>query len=351
MAALPAPTDHAARYLVRAAVLAPSPCNTQPWHFVGGDGEVLLYADPARSLPLADPDGREMVISCGAALFCMRLAVRHLGFQPRVTVFPDPAHPWHLATVRWGPYAPPTADEETMFAAVPRRHTHRGPFRPDPLPDALLDQLRLHACQEGADLYTVSEVETLRQLALLVREAEAVRRGHPASTAELADWTPPYGSDRRDGVPLHAYPRDPDTTAFAGRDYAGHGRVGHPGRGACVTRPTLGQVVLLSTRHDQPTDWLRTGQALQRVLLTAAAHGVTAAFHTQPLELPGPRRQVRRSMVGGGHPQVLLRLGYDHGVPRTPRRPVREVFTQGHRGPWADRPWHGSAEQDSGVGA
>ncbi|MFI2435884.1 Acg family FMN-binding oxidoreductase [Streptomyces sp. NPDC018693] len=322
------PADHAAHYLVRAAVTAPSACNTQPWRFVARDGELHLHADPSRGLPASDPDGREMLISCGAALFNVRLAMRHLGFLPRVALFPDPARPWHLATVHWGPYAPPTSDEERLFAALPHRHTHRGPFRPEPLSARLVEQLRRHAGAEGAGLYTVSGREDLRHLALLIRDAERTRRTHPGCARELAQWTPRSGSGRADGLPAHAYPRNPDTTAFSGRDYAARTRRGHTDEPAQRTlRPSLGLVVLLDTRHDQRTDWLRTGQGLQRMLLHAAAHDIAAAFHTQPLELPDLRRRVRRSVFGGGHPQVILRLGYVNTVRRTPRRPVRDVLT------------------------
>ncbi|MFC8348407.1 Acg family FMN-binding oxidoreductase [Streptomyces sp. NPDC057280] len=334
MAALPVPTDHAARYLARAAVTAPSPCNTQPWHFGYGSEGLCLFADPARCLPLADPGGREMLISCGAALLNIRLAMRHLGFLPRIEAFPDSADPWHLATVGWGPYAAPTADEETMFSALHRRHTHRGAFQPDPLSALLVGGLRWHARQEGTELRTVGDPEALRSLAALTRASEATRRGHPALAAELANWTPPHGSGRHDGVPAHAYPRDPDTTAFAGRDYAGRARMGYAARASSrLTLPTLGLVVLLCTRHDRPPDWLRTGQALQRVLLLAAAHRVTAAFHTQPLELPDLRHRVGRSVLTAGHPQMLLRLGYGDRARRTPRRPVGDVLSHEPPGP------------------
>ena len=70
--------EEIARFVIGAAVWAPSVHNSQPWRFAVRRGEISLYADPDRRLAVADPDGREMLISCGAALFNARLALRYL---------------------------------------------------------------------------------------------------------------------------------------------------------------------------------------------------------------------------------------------------------------------------------
>ena len=64
-----------AGFLVAAAARAPSVHNTQPWRFRAGPDAVELWTDPRRKLR-ADPSGREMLISCGAALFGLRLVIR-----------------------------------------------------------------------------------------------------------------------------------------------------------------------------------------------------------------------------------------------------------------------------------
>ena len=85
------------------------------------------------------------------------------------------------------------------------------------------------------------------------------------------------------------------------------------------------QLAVLSTATSTRADWLRAGQALQRVLLTATQHGIAACPLTQPLET-SDTWQVRDPVSGRGTPQLILRIGYGLPVPATPRRPVSEVL-------------------------
>ena len=86
--------------------------------------------------------------------------------------------------------------------------------------------------------------------------------------------------------------------------------------------PTL---AVLSTTSDRPVDWIRAGQALERVLLEATEAGISASFMNQPLEQDDLRWQVRNPLTGIGHSHMILRLGYGDPVPATPRRPVQEI--------------------------
>jgi hypothetical protein len=87
------------------------------------------------------------------------------------------------------------------------------------------------------------------------------------------------------------------------------------------------QLAVLSTARNTPVDWLRAGQALQRVLLTATSRGIASSPLTQPLETTDAWL-TRDPRSGCESPQMILRLGYGLPVPATPRRPVPDVLDQ-----------------------
>ena len=111
------------------AVLAPSGHNTQPWLFRVGNGEVDLYADRTRGLPVVDPEDRALVISCGAALFYLRVAIGHFGYAGEVQTFPDPDDQDLLARVLLGLEQEATEEEESLFRVLKERRSNRGPAR------------------------------------------------------------------------------------------------------------------------------------------------------------------------------------------------------------------------------
>jgi len=154
----PTTADEIAGYLVAKAIWAPSVHNTQPWRFTADGGpQVSLHADVGRRLAVADPDGREMMISCGAALFNVRLALRILGYIPETRVLPDPAQPTLVAQVSWRERAAADEFERRLSGHILTRRTHRGAFDPEPLPPDTLAALRAAAEREGAALRIVAD--------------------------------------------------------------------------------------------------------------------------------------------------------------------------------------------------
>jgi hypothetical protein len=310
--------DDIVRHVVANAVWAPSVHNTQPWRFTGDGHQISLHADPARQLIVADPDGREMLISCGAALFTARLALRSLGYIPEAAVLPDPAQPVLVARVSWPQRAPATDYERRLMQQVRQRRTHRGD---------LLTALRGSAARDSTTLRIMAEDER-QVLAATVQTAERAQRLDSARVQELARWAPPPGSRRPDGVPPSSYPARPEHTRpdYPGRDFAhGHGW-GLPLFSPAPWPRSAGTVAVLTTADDQPLDWINAGHALQRVLLTASAYGIAAALHSQPLELPHLRADIRAQLCDGAYPQLVLRLGTITQISASVRRAPEDVI-------------------------
>ncbi len=140
----------ALRTAVAWAILAPSGHNTQPWRFRIAEHTGDLRADRARALRVADPQDRELTISCGAALFHLRLALRSTGITPMVDLLPDERDPDLLARVRAGAPASPPAEEDALFAAIPRRRTNRHRYEPRPVPGEVATGMQDAVSAEGA---------------------------------------------------------------------------------------------------------------------------------------------------------------------------------------------------------
>jgi hypothetical protein len=310
--------------LVATAARAPSLHNSQPWRFRPGSHGLELLADPSRMLPGIDPAGRELLVSCGAALFGLRLAVRQAGYRPVVSLLPDPAQPALLACVQLGAAAPMTGDERRLLAAVPHRHTHRGAFEPGPVAASLLARLQRAATAEGATLCYIEQPHHYLQLAALVAEADGRQQADQAVLDDTRGWTRATGDTARDGVPAHAFPppRHPQAGRLAQRDFdlgRDVGLLDNSGETEAAT-------AVLVTAADGPADWLRAGQALHRLLLQAASRWVFASLHSQPLELPPLRAEIRSRLALPGAPQMILQLGRARTAAATARRPPPELL-------------------------
>ncbi|WP_327002222.1 nitroreductase family protein [Dactylosporangium sp. NBC_01737] len=316
----PGLTGAALTTCVEAAIAAPSIYNSQPWRFRVRDDGIDVFADWGRRLDVIDPSGRELLISVGAAVFNLRLTMRQYGRTPVLHLPPDAAQPDLVARVVPGPPATPDPSLTALAAAIPRRHTNRRPFARTVVPASVLEELATAAQAEGAMLRVADPVGRGAILSL-VRTAERRLRAQGVYRAELTERTP-AAHGRSGGVPPNAFGPWDAMEALPLRDFGLTQPLLRRGGERFEPYPTI---VVLSTAGDTPQQWLRAGQALQRVLLTATVAGLASTPMSQPLELPRLRRLVTDT-AAGQWAQVILRLGYGQPTTPTPRRPLAEVL-------------------------
>lgn len=317
-------------HLALLASRAPSVHNTQPWQLVPLDDGLQLRADRSRQLHVLDPDGRQLTMSCGACLHHLQVAAQAMGFEVTTALLPDERDPDLLAEVRLRRDGP--ADQEVVDRAVDvlHRHTFRGRFTDEPLPEGFLDRLRQTVEDEGGMLRPL-HAEELLALSVLIEHAEQDLQHTPGYAEELASWVWPAGREpgektvdlRTDGMPASAV--DPGTgraESLPGR----HFREQPPPDFEATPPAERPTVVLLTTVADTPYDWVVAGRALSALLLRATHEHVVAQPLGQATDLPGARGELRRELGVIGVPQLMLRLGRADSTPQTPRRPVAEVL-------------------------
>jgi nitroreductase len=218
-----------------------------------------------------------------------------------------------------GPPRPATPDERQLLDAVPRRHSNRAPFLPTPVPREAQHQLMEAARAAGGWLDLIIGPDPVATFAEIANSANRVLQRDPAYTRELLDWTRTQPAS--DGVPAHAGGPSPEPhDLLPARPFGDKPR--RPGQE--FEQDPL--VAVLSWPGDTPVDQLHSGQALQRVLLTATAEGLAVSMLSQPIEVPAAREQLRLALGRSGTPQMVLRIGYGYPGEPTPRRAPAEVI-------------------------
>jgi len=300
---------------------APSIFNSQPWFFElsdddridlyfsldgrHGTGEGLRDPDPgSNGVARLDPLAREFVISCGAALYNLRLAIRVAGHDLAVRLPPHPTGDRTLLAsveIMTGRVKAPTVAEQELYEAMWRRHTNRWPHTIVPAPIPIIVAMENAAVQEGASLRLLHRRQTEKWLGLAAEADRFFEAGKPKELSESARKRYQTHQDYRArwrkvqaevGVPAETFGPTPKNWKPTRKDFW------RPDKIQRFERP---QLMVLSTGDDQLLDWLRAGQALQHAILTGTRfsisppYGLAAKYHAPYRDgLPGRHHFVRR---------------------------------------------------------
>ena len=308
--------------VLEAASRAPSVHNSQPWRFRVMSTRLEVHADSTRRLPVADPEDKELRLACGAALMNMRIALESWGIRPLVSLLPAGHDSDLLAVVRYGGHVTPSAHMSELRKAIGLRRTNRKPFRDIAVPGAHVTALSQAAHAERSWLHVVHDRTQRARLQSLIHQAHQAQLDNPDFRAEFRLWSA-QAEGQEEGVPLaSAGPAPEPQDEWVLRDYAAG--MGQP---RVAGKDFEGEPLLLvvCSYFDSKLAEIQAGQALQRVLLTATALGLSTSFLAQPIEVPLYRKELRRLIGQGLVPQTILRIGFGSPVPQTPRRPLSDV--------------------------
>lgn len=306
---------------VQLACRAPSIHNSQPWRWIAGATTLDLHLDASR-LVRSDSSGRQALISCGAALDHLKVAMTAAGWTSFVDRFPNPNDPRHLASIDFVPLEYVTEGHHRRAEAIRLRRTDRLPFAAPENPDEAAAALR----QAVGDAAIVDVLGDDARPALVDAAArtESARLYDSAYHAELDWWTSSF--DPASGIPHSALLSEAEQDRVAlGRRFP----VTHHQEQRREVSEDHALIAVLSAHDDTRHDILRCGEALSAALLSATMDDLASCTLTHLTEVPASCAIVR-SLTGRQLPQVLVRVGSapteEETPPPTPRRPLAEVL-------------------------
>lgn len=308
---------------VRTACRAPSLHNSQPWQWVFNRGQLRLFLDPSRVMD-TDHAAREALISCGAALDHLRVAMAAAGWQSHIDRFPHPHSPNHLASIEFTPTGFVTERDRKLAAAIGARHTDRLPFSSVTAWHSIEAIVASGANRQAVHLEIIAD-ELHPRLEEAAQIAESLRLYDTPYHNELHWWTAPF--EPSEGIPYSAL------VSAAEGDRVGVGRIfpvpRRPERRLEIPEDHA-KVLLLSTDDDTRADALAAGEALSATLLECTMAGLATCPVTHLTELGITRELIRSLLEDDAVPQVLIRVGVapvtEKAPPPTPRRPLSAVL-------------------------
>lgn len=332
---------------LNAAILAANPHDTQPWLFEPHDASITVWADRARNLGSFDPFRREMHLGLGAAIENLVRAAGAEGYAAyvrpvagRLSNSPSP-EPIAVAHITLDPAAP---GRDSLFEAIPDRHTNRGPYLEKPVARNLLHGLAEVAAVNNVPIAFVVDAKARAELAALIVEATQRIIDDPEMSQDSAHWIRTGRREvdmHRDGISVDAAGLSPFLTAFAKLmpDQSPHSADQYwlaNTRDIQVHAPVLG-VILVKDRLDMASS-LAAGRAWQRLHLAATATGLAAQPLNQPVECVDRNQMLGRAdtyrkaladfaFAPGFDPTFAFRLGYaEKPALPSPRRPLNSVI-------------------------
>lgn len=316
--------------LLKYGILAPSSHNSQPWAFRLGENYLEIYADLKRWLKESDKEGRMLFVALGCLITNLKIAASHFGLSYKMDYAELPRLPMSgnllAATMRFNDSGNHT--QEDYFQAIAERRSNRNRYKAQPISDADLENLKCLNEEDALKIDLIADTGLKSQIAEISSEAMGDIMSDRNFRRELAFWLRTNLTLKKDGMPGngHCMPllvscvaplilRTIDVSKVEAKKE----------RARLLNFPT---VAIISSEENNPVNWLKTGELLEKVLLAAQSKGIDSAIRVASIEFPESREKLKRALGQTDFiPQMLFGLGYaEKEAPHSPRRNIKEVI-------------------------
>jgi hypothetical protein len=311
--------------LVRCATLAPSSHNTQCSKFAidGALQSITVLPDRTRRCPAVDPDEHHLFVSLGCATENLIHAAQAHGLRGEAQF--DPASDGVRVTL-----TPVQAQRTPLFLAMAHRQCTRGDYDAQPLSNDDLRLLERAGSAGSVRVLLLTDRPAIERVLGYVLQGNTAQMADPAFVNELKTWIRFNGAQAvRTGDGLFsvasgspAIPTWLGNLAFSWLLTA----KGENEKYVRQVRSSAGIAVFAGLAADKE-NWVEVGRCYERFALQATTLGIRNAFLNQPVEVPTVRAPFAEALgLAGQRPDLVVRFGRGPLMPRSLRRPVRDVL-------------------------
>jgi len=314
-----------AEKIIPYATRAPSGHNSQPWRFVVKNSSIEIHPDFTRSLPVVDPDNRELYISLGAATENIILAAQDFGLLCDVNLFPKNKDYIQVNIQTGGKTC------NTWHKLINMRQSNRGKYSGQPLTAGDIAKLKAVTAEEGTHSTFITEPSDISPIVAFVKEGNRYQMSSPAFRSELLSWirfNKQEAQSKGDGLSNSAMGTPPLPFRWLGKLIAGSMLTPEKqNKKDEVLLKSASGFIIFSVDDNTKVPWVNLGRYFERMALEALKLDIAVSHYNQPLEVPELAEKLQTQFnTTGKYPCLMIRFGRAKRMPYSIRRPIESVI-------------------------
>jgi hypothetical protein len=311
-------------FMIEQAIKAPSGHNTQPWLFSINDGNIRIHPNYDKSLPVVDPDNRELFISLGCAAENLCIAASQKGYDADMNISEEGIIIINLKKDS-------TVGPDTLFKQISIRQTNRSIYDGRIISfDTISFLKKLFETSTIKAYFYKNGTEEFNSISDCVIKGNVLQMQDKAFTDELRSWmrfNKKHQDETNDGLSYAVFGA-PNLPRFIVKPIMSRAvNERYQNKGDRKKIASASHFVLLTTTSDTRDGWIRLGMILERFLLKSTELGIAHAYMNQPNEISELSLKMAETLnLTDEFPTILLRIGYGEKMPYSKRMDMNEVI-------------------------
>jgi hypothetical protein len=311
-------------FMIEQAVKAPSGHNTQPWLFQINESGIQIYPNFDKSLPVVDPDNRELFISLECAVENLCIAASQKGYKTRVDISKE-------GSITVGLIKDESVEPDILYNQISVRQTNRSVYTGQIIPSDTINLLKSMFDISAMNIYFYeNSTKEFNSIADYVIKGNIIQMQDKAFTDELKSWmrfNKKHQDETNNGLSYAVFgaPNLPRFIVEPVMSKALNDKRQNKGDRKKIASSS--HFVLFTTTSDTPEEWIRLGIIMERFLLKSTELGIIHAYMNQPIEVDELSIEISETLgIPNECPTILLRIGYGEKIPYSKRMDIKDVI-------------------------